>query len=136
MKVQVKNLDHREYREMFKEQEIVIPAGGSIEMGRAEAVTFLGQFSPLNLDGSGESKTPKKLRIIEDPEQHAAHRDQPKRYEAKDGTMLRTPEGRDLYNEKLAEEAAEPPKEESKDDQQPQQPATPRRRTRVTTAKR
>ena len=133
MKVQVKNLDHREYREIFREQEIVIPAGGSVEMGRSEAVTFLGTFVPMNLDGSGRPKTPKKLKIIEDPEQHAAHRDQPKRYEAQDGTMLRTPEGRDAYNEKLAEEAVdEPPKEEPKDEQ----PATPRRRTRVTTAKR
>jgi hypothetical protein len=131
MKVQVKNLDHREYREMFREQEIVIPAGGSVEMGRSEAVAFLGQFIPMKVDGAGKALAPKKLKIVEDPEQHASARDQPKRYEAMDGTLFRTPEGLKLYQEKLEQEADTKPKSEVKDE-----PAAPRRRTRVTTAKR
>lgn len=130
MKVQVKNLDHREYREMFREEEIVIPAGESVEMGRSEAVAFLGQFIPMVKDGGDRPLRPKMLKIIEDPEQHAAARAQPERYEAVDGTLFRTPEGLRNYQEKLNAEA-----QTTKEEVTNEQPA-PKRRTRVTTAKR
>jgi hypothetical protein len=90
MKVKVVNQDHREYSELFRDQMIVIPANGSIEMGRSEAIKFLSQASPMTVDGQGKAIKPKKLKIVEDPEAHAAARHQPIKYSAPDGTDFRT----------------------------------------------
>jgi hypothetical protein len=105
--VKVRNLHTEEYVEMFRDKEIRIPAGGYVEMGRAAANAFLGQITPMNLDGSGECITPKKLRIDEDPEQHAADRDQPLKYTAPDGKQFRTQMGYDEYMSSLRAEAKE-----------------------------
>lgn len=102
--VKVRNLDHREYTEMFRDVLITIPAGGCVEMGRSEALQFLSQGTPLNLDGSGRCIKPKMLKIEQDPEVFAAHRDQPFRFTAPDGTEFRTQEGHDMYMAKLHNE--------------------------------
>jgi hypothetical protein len=107
MQVKVKNLDHREYVEMWRDKELRIPAGGEIEMGRAEAIAFLGQATPLNMDGAGRCLKPKMLKIVEDPEQHAAKRDQPFRFTAPDGTQFRSEAGYNEYLEKLRNEVKE-----------------------------
>ena len=129
MKVQVRNLHSKEYREEFRDEMIVIPAGGTHEMGRSEALTFLGTFANMETDGQGLPKFPKMLRIEEDPEQHAAHRGQPDRFAAPDGKMFKTEAGLLLYEDKLAAEAE--PEGKVTDDK-----PRPRQRTRVTTAKR
>jgi len=103
--VKVMNMDHREYREMFKDEEVVIKAGGFVEMGRAEAVTFLSQAIPISIDGSGRCTRPKMLKIVEDPEAHAAHRGQPVRFTAPDGKEFRSQAGYDAYLETMAMEA-------------------------------
>jgi len=106
-KVRVRNLDDKEYREEYRDNMIVIPAGGYVEMGRADAVSFLSQFTPLNQDGAGRVLIPKKLKIEEDPEQHAEHRAQPYRFTAPDGNKFRTQAGYDAYLEILKAEAKE-----------------------------
>ena len=105
--VKVRNLHTREHVEMFRDEEIRIPAGEYIEMGRAEAVTFLGQVTPLNQDGSGECVIPKKLKIEEDPEEHAAQRDQPFRFNSVDGKQFRTQAGLEAHEKKLQAESKE-----------------------------
>ena len=127
MKVQVKNCDHREYREIYRDEEIVIPAGKSVEMGRADAVTFLGQFVPMVVDGSGRCIKPKNLKIIEDPEKHAEKRGQPLKYSAPDGKEFRTESGLGLYMKKLAGELTPEEKRIVQDE--------PRRRNKVGNAK-
>lgn len=97
MKVKVRNLDSREYVEIFRDQEIRIPALGYVEMGRSEAIKFLSQATPMNIDGSGRCIKPKKLALEEDPEQHAAARDQPLKFEAPDGKQFRTQKGYAAY---------------------------------------
>jgi len=99
MKVRVKNLDSREYVEIFRDVEIRIPGHGYIEMGRSEAIKFLSQATPMNVDGAGRCLKPKKLVLEEDPELHAAARDQPIRYEAPDGKQFRTKKGYEAYLE-------------------------------------
>ena len=103
--VRVRNLDHREYSEEFRDQLIVIPPGGYVEMGRSEAVQFLGQLTPLHLDGSGRTTKPKSLKIEEDPEQFAAARAQPFRFDAPDGKQFRSEQGYNEYMAKLSAEA-------------------------------
>lgn len=106
MEVQVKNEANIDFRGLFKDQEIFIPAGESIKMGRAQAVKFLGEFSQPLIDGAGRHKMPKKLRIIEDPEVKAARYDQPLKYEAIDGKMFRTIEGMEQYNKEFRSDAS------------------------------
>lgn len=115
MKVKVENLDTREYVEIFRDEEIRIPAKGYIEMGRSEAIKFLSQATPLNVDGAGRCLKPKMLRLVEDPEAHAAARDQPIRFEAPDGKQFRTEKAYKAYMESFANEAInEGEKDESK----------------------
>lgn len=102
MKVKVENLDTREYVEIFRDEEIRIPAKGFIEMGRSEAIKFLSQATPLNMDGGGRCLKPKMLRMVEDPELHAAARDQPIKYEAPDGKQFRTEKAYQAYMESFA----------------------------------
>lgn len=90
MKVKVHNLDHRDYSEEFRDEMIVVPANGYIEMGRSEAIKFLSQACPMKVDGQGRPLKPKKLKIVEDPEAHAAARHQPIKFTAPDGTEFRT----------------------------------------------
>lgn len=54
-----------EYREKFKDKEIVIPSRKCIEMEHMEAVEFLGVFQPIvrDYDGQPDPKFFKKLRI-------------------------------------------------------------------------
>ena len=111
MKVKVRNLDTREYVEIFRDEEIRIPAQGYVEMGRSEAIKFLSQATPLNIDGAGRCLRPKRLVLEEDPEAHAAARDQPIRYEAPDGKQFRTEKGYQAYMENFSLESA---KNESK----------------------
>ena len=91
--VKVRNLHTEDHVEKFRGKNIIIPAGGTIEMGRAEAVKFLGQWSPPAMDGAGRHLRPKKLKIEQDPEVFAEHRDQPLKFEAPDGKMFRTEQG-------------------------------------------
>ena len=39
--VRVQNMDHREYREEFRDAMVIIPPGGSVEMGRADLILTL-----------------------------------------------------------------------------------------------
>ena len=110
--VKVKNLDTKEYSEVFEDELITIPAGGHVEMARSTAMKFLSAFSPMVVDGSGRALKPKMLKIVEDPEAHAAHRDQPIRYTAPDGKEFRTNEAYTLHLKKLEDEATDAPKEE------------------------
>ena len=129
-KVEVRNLDHREYVEMFRDEEIRIPAGGSVEMGRAEAITFLSQASSMKRDGQGRALNPKRLEIYQDPEKHAEDRGQPPRFPAPGGENFRTQAGYDNYMEKLASETAEASIEKALDEKE-QTDGRPRRRKRA-----
>lgn len=53
----------QEHVEMFKGEEIRIPAKGFIEMGWSEAVQLKGQFSPILRDGTGRDLKPKMIRL-------------------------------------------------------------------------
>ena len=105
--VDVRNLDHREYREVYKDELIVIPPGGTVSMGRAAAVKFLGTATSMEKDGAGRVVKPKHLRIEQDPEVHAAQRAQPYRFSAPDGKEFRTKAGHDAYIKKLENEVKE-----------------------------
>jgi len=99
--VKIFNRDHREYKENFEDEMITIPAGGFVEMGRARAVVFLSSGCPMLKDGQGRPLHPKKLEMVEDPEAHAAHRDQPLKFTAPDGEQFRTQSGYDAHLKKL-----------------------------------
>jgi hypothetical protein len=99
--VRVRNLHSEEHVEKFRGKVITIPPGGTIEMGRAEAVKFLSQWSPPIKDGTGRHLYPKKLKLEQDPEAFAEQRDQPLKYDAPDGKRFRTPEGLENYIESL-----------------------------------
>ena len=64
-KVKVFNDNKYEHRERYKGQNIIIPAGGFIEMDRDDAVQFKGQFFPPQRGGNGVQlpETFKKIRI-------------------------------------------------------------------------
>ncbi len=121
------NLDHREYQELFRDELIVIPPGGYHEMGRSEAIKFLSQFIPMEVDGQGLPTKPKKLKIVEDPEQHAERRGQPLKFTAPDGKLFRTQAGHDDYVETLTAEARQPTTPEVSDG--------PKRRRRAETGR-
>jgi len=104
--VKVINYDHREYVEVFRDVEIRIAPGGFVEMGRSEALTFLGQKTPMDVDGTGESMRPKKLKIYQDPEVFAAERGQPDKFQASDGKWFKTKPGLDEYMEKMQTEVS------------------------------
>jgi hypothetical protein len=59
--VLVKNVGSETYREVFRENEIVIPAGGTVKMQRREALLFLGTMSPT---GSNGRPIEKKLELV------------------------------------------------------------------------
>lgn len=67
MIVRVYNDNKYEHREEFRDEDIIIPAGGYIEMEREDAVLFLGQlFTPkFSKHGLQTDRSKKKLRIDE-----------------------------------------------------------------------
>jgi hypothetical protein len=105
MKVEVRNLDSRDYIEIYRDNEIRIPANGHILMERSDAVRFLGQATEMKKDGQGRPLNPKRLKIYDDPEKHAEHRQQPVKYDAPGGKQFRTEQGYNSYMEQLAAEA-------------------------------
>lgn len=101
MKVKVLNQSDIDFVGTFRDAPIHIPAGKSIEMGRSEAIQFLGSWSPMMIDGAGRHKQPKKLVMVEDPEERAERYQQPVRFNAVDGRGFRTREGLEAYEAKL-----------------------------------
>ena len=91
--VKVYNDSHIDFVGKFKDKAINIAAGKYIEMGRAEAHTFLSEYSSVKIDGAGRHQMPKKLRLDEDLEVKATRYNQPLKYKAYDGTMFRTTQG-------------------------------------------
>lgn len=69
--VKVHNLNIYEFKQMFKGQEILIPANEHVVMDYDEAIDFLGMFSPIKKLSSGlqDPKSYKKLKINEEDEQ-------------------------------------------------------------------
>jgi hypothetical protein len=65
--VKVVNDNIHPFRQEFKEEMIVIPAGGSITMDRDDAVQFIGSFFPPRKDGNDQPDPRffKKLRMAE-----------------------------------------------------------------------
>lgn len=61
--VRVWNDNKYEYRETFKGDKVVIPAGKFIEMQEDEAIQFKGTFSPPVLDSDGNHK-PEGFKMI------------------------------------------------------------------------
>jgi len=105
--VKIFNDSHIDYKGLFRDSPIEIPANSFIEMGRAEAIKFLGEYSPVSIDGAGRHKMPKKLRMLEDPEQKAERYNQPLRFTAFDGSKFRTTQGLQAYEKKLQIESKE-----------------------------
>jgi len=91
--VKVKNRSDLDFVGVFKDKPINIKSGDFIEMGRAQAVQFLSEYSSVKVDGTGRHKMPKNLVMIEDPEEKAKRYDQPLLYRSFDGTMFRTTAG-------------------------------------------
>jgi hypothetical protein len=60
--VKVWNDNRYEHKEKFKGKEIVIPAGGAIEMDFEEAIEFKGQFTPV-VAGKDAERHFKKIRV-------------------------------------------------------------------------
>jgi hypothetical protein len=89
------------YKEEYQGQLIVIESGESIEMPRSKALHFLEQWRPFTKSGSLEGQGLKPLQIEEDPEQHAAKRDQPLIFQASDGQKFRTKIGLQRHEESL-----------------------------------
>jgi len=50
------------YTEEFRGKKYIIPAKGSIDMPRREAVMLKGNYVPVEKDGNGQSLTRKSLR--------------------------------------------------------------------------
>jgi hypothetical protein len=101
MFVEVWNDDNRDWVDDFKDEKIVIPARSFIKMSRSEANQFVGRWSPPIRDGAGRDLRPKMLRIVKDPEEWAAHCDQPLKYTSLDGKSFRTVEGMKKYEDGL-----------------------------------
>lgn len=107
MQVRVRNLSQIDFNGTFRDKPIMVPGNGFIEMGRAEAIKFIGEWSPMKIDGAGRHLNPKKLVIEEDPEVKAERYSQPLRYEAMDGTRFRTKEGLAAYDKALQSDIKE-----------------------------
>ena len=107
MLVKVFNESHIDFVGKFKDNAINIPAGKFIEMGRAQAVQFLSEYSAVRVDGAGRHQMPKKLKMVEDPELKAERYNQPLRYKAYDGTMFRTTKGLQDHESSLQTQSKE-----------------------------
>lgn len=68
--VKVWNDNQYEHREMFKNEERVIPAGGFIEMDYIDAKDFQGQYIPMKMLGPNnpDPRSFKKIRVEEPTE--------------------------------------------------------------------
>lgn len=99
--VKVRNRSNIDFVGTFKDKAINIAAGDYIEMGRAEAHTFLSEYSAVRIDGAGRHKMPKNLWLDEDLEVKATRYNQPLKYKAYDGTMFRTTQGLQKHEELL-----------------------------------
>jgi hypothetical protein len=107
MQVRVRNKSDIDFVGTFRDKPIAVPGGDYIEMGRAEALKFIGEWSPVKIDGAGRHLAPKMLVIEEDPEVKAERYSQPLRYEAMDGTKFRTKEGLAAYDAALQTDISE-----------------------------
>ena len=103
MEARIYNDGHFDWKEEYKGQIIEIPKGGYITMQRSRAVKFLSQFAPFKREGGLKELNKKQLRMVVDPEEFAAHTDQPLKYQAKDGTRFRTKQGVINYEEDLVQ---------------------------------
>ena len=119
MQVDVYNKSDIDFEGTFRDKPIHIPAKGSIKMGRAEANKFIGEWSPMVVDGAGRHLKPKSLEIREDPEARAERLGQPLKFQSVDGKEFRTTQGLEAYEGKL------------KADAKGVEDAKPRRRRRV-----
>ncbi len=61
---QVWNDFSKEHVEMFKGDEIRIPAKSFINMNWSDAVQFRGQYTPIIRDGLGNDLKPKMIRLV------------------------------------------------------------------------
>ncbi len=91
-----------DHDEDFQGEHIHIPRGKFIEMPRSKALTFLEQWRPFNRSGAVSQQGLKALRIEEDPEEHAAKRDQPLKFVASDGKKFRTKQGLAAHEDSLS----------------------------------
>lgn len=56
--------DHTlDYKEKFRDDEIIIPAKKYVEMDKSEAIIFMGQYTKIEKLDNGEVKNPKMLRL-------------------------------------------------------------------------
>lgn len=53
MKVRVYNTNNHPFKQKFRDEDVVIPAGGFVEMERDEAVAFKSTWYPVRLDYNG-----------------------------------------------------------------------------------
>lgn len=62
--------DHTQpYSEKLRGEDLItIPAGGYVEMDKADAIIFMGQFVPIKMLDDGTPINPKKLRLEVLPE--------------------------------------------------------------------
>ncbi len=107
MKVKVENRSIVDFVGSFRDKPVLIKAGGFVEMGRSEAVKFLGEWSSIKVDGAGRHLMPKALYMVEDEEAKAKKYDQPLKYTAFDGTAFRTTVGLESYETRVKDEARE-----------------------------
>jgi len=61
--VKVWNDNVHDHKEKFKDQEIVIKAGGFVEMEYEDAIDFRGAYTPILLDGEG-NHDPRGFKMI------------------------------------------------------------------------
>lgn len=54
----------KEYREKFRDEEIVIPAKGFVQMDYHDASMFMGQFVTIKRYDNGDPINPKALRMV------------------------------------------------------------------------
>jgi len=62
--VRVYNDHHQDYKENFRDSELIVPAKGYVEMEDSEATLFMGKFPGLRRDGRGHDITIKMLRKV------------------------------------------------------------------------
>lgn len=63
MQAKVWNDHHKPYSEMFRDEQITIPAKGHVVMDKSDAIIFMGQYTKPNRLDSGEELNPKMLRL-------------------------------------------------------------------------
>lgn len=61
--VRVYNDNKYEFKQVFIDEEIVIPAGGFITMEKKRAIQFKSYYSPIEIDADGQP-TPRSMKMI------------------------------------------------------------------------